>query len=238
MAYNESTPFSDGASIRPAGRTVACDPTDASAFVTGSRFTVTNTNVTPVLATIGGRSAWKFTNSGTLATDGSNMCVPAACIAPQAGKKIVLRSSVRFDTVATGEFAFGLGVVGTGMIATDPTDHIMIRKLTGATNFSLRARNNSGTAETWTLDGTLAADKWYDLVLEIEDVGSGKGYAKVFMGTDLAGGGQMSIVAAVTIATQFPDRAAAPLAPFHSVRAGTAANVTIYTGGLSWVIQD
>jgi hypothetical protein len=212
---------------------------DGASIVDNGIFAYDSTNSTAVLDFIGGRPVINMTNSGSTATDGTQAQVVTGCIQPQAGKDVVLRCAYRGST-ASQDFAFGIANLDTSAIASDPTDHIMIRKLAADTKFSLRARKASGTAETWTLDPTVAADTWYDIYIKIRrDVTTaGKGIVEVLInsGRDASANAGLDYTQTMLIATQFPDTV--DLAPFFAWRAGSAANVSGYVNYLGWVVQQ
>lgn len=212
---------------------------DGSSIVDNGVFAYDSTNSTAVLDFIGGRPVINMTNSGSTATDGTQAQVVTGCMQPQAGKEVVVRCGVRMST-ATQDFAFGIAALDTSAIASDPTDHIMIRKLAADTKFSLRARKASGTAETWTLDPTVSADTWYDIYFKVtrDATTAGKGYVEVLINSGRSAGDDLGrdCVQNILIATQLPDTV--DLAPFFAFRAGSAANVSCYVNYLGWAFQQ
>lgn len=216
MLYNETVRFNQPRNI-----------------ITLHPFTITNTNCTPAITNIGGRPCVSLAGAGA-GTDGSNFCIGVAPILLMAGKSCRIKGAFRSTDMTNHEFAFGLGVVGTGIIAADPTDHVMIRKLTSVTAPSIRARKASGTAETLTLaTGALANDTWYDfeLVITPDATTSGKGRIQVFFGASVAGGTSIPYLTTVDIATQMPDTV--KIAPFFGWRAGSTVTTAAYVEHLS-----
>ena len=215
------------------------DGTSVGLTTTGNPFTITNTNCTPVLASVGGRPCANYTNSGSTATDGSNLASPAASILTQNSKRIAMACSVYFSTT-TQDFAFGLGVPSAGMIAADPTDFFMIRKLAAETMFSIRARNNSGTVQSFQIGlptGIIAVNTWYDLAFELTDLSTatGAGKVSVYGGASVLAGASLPFLGTYNIPTQFPDRVAN--AVFMGWRAGSGANVSGYVSNLAWRVE-
>lgn len=202
---------------------------DASFITDNAKAAWDMTAVTPVMDFIGGRPCLALTNSGSTATDGAQAQATQGFIQPQAGKEIQICGSFRMTT-NTQEFSLGLAIIDTSVIASAPTDLILLEKLTTVTAPSLKARKATGTVETWTLGKTLLVDTWYDFSMRlVRDASTaGKGNAQVYIGESLNAKGTMEVLFNGTIATQFPDTV--DLAPTLAWRAGSAANVSGYIG--------
>jgi hypothetical protein len=237
MAFPETSRFKEGLNALP---TTQChlnvSAIDNNNIVTGNVFTITSTNSAATLNNVGGRPCIAITNTGSTATDVTNFCGVVASIIPQASKRIWLRFGVRMTTI-TQDFAAGLAVVGTNIINSDPTDHMMIRKLSAATQPSIRSRKASGTAETWTLPLTFAADTWYDIALEIvrDPSTAGAGKINVYGASGATPGGLLPLLGTLNVAAQLPDTV--KQAPFFAFRAGSAANVSCYVSDFSVTVE-
>lgn len=231
-------PFSQGIDIMPlqlCGETF--DATNIEMVTTGYRFTLTTIAGAPLMVSVGGRPAIASINTGATATDGNNWCIPVAQIIAQPNKRHVFSMSYYSTAVVTTDFAFGMCVVGTAVLVTDPTDHVMIRKLAAATSPSIRCRKASGTAETWTMaNSVLTAAAWWNYRLVYTPSSTaGVGRIQAYAGASLAAGAAIPLVADVPIATQSPDTVA--MAPFFVVRAGSAANITQHVGHFAYAVE-
>lgn len=197
-------------------------------IITLHPFTITTVNCTPAITNIGGRPCVSLAGAGA-ATDGANFCLGVAGVLATAGKTLRYKWAYRSTDITNHEFAFGFGVVGTGIIASDPTDHVMVRKLLSITAPSVRSRKASGTAETLTLPtGALANDTWYDfeMVVRPDAVTAGKGVVDIYFGASVAGGATIPFLTSVAIATQIPDTV--KTAPFFAWRAGSTVTTAAY----------
>lgn len=202
---------------------------DSRAVVDNALLAIDSSSATGVMDLIGGRPCVNITNSGSGATDLWQGQATAAFIQPQAGKEILVVGSFRMTTV-TQDWNLGLMAIDTNVFSTAPTDYIVLEKLAAATKFSIKSRKASGTAETWTLEKTIAVDTWYDFALRIirDPSTAGKGILQVYMGESLNAKGTMDCLFNGTVATQLPDTV--DLSPTLGWRAGSAANVSGYVG--------
>lgn len=231
-------PFDEGVGVRSLSLAKGhYDGTHVGLVTTGNVFTITSSNVTPVQASVGGRPCINITNSGSGATDGVNWTGVAASIIAQPGKRHIVGFSYYSAVQTDTDVLFGLGVVGTTLFASDPTNHVMVRKLAAASSFSVRARKSSGTAETYTLPNTtLTAAHWWDFQLVFTPSSTaGLGRVQVYAGVDLTAGQAIPLVFDNNIATQSPDTVA--LAPIFAVRAGSSANITHYVGHYAYSVE-
>lgn len=227
--YNTENLFSGGIATRPkVSSRIQVYGSDASALVDGSLFAWDTINCAPTLDFIGGRECFALTNSGSLATDGAQAQVPAGCIQPQAGKQVRIKFAFRM-TATDQEFSFGLAAIDTSIIASEPTDHFALQKVTGVTSPVIRARKSSGTAQaTNALAITFAVDTWYDaeLILTRDVSTAGMGKVECYISSGVSGGGVLAPLYNGTFASQIPDTV--DLAPYFAWRAGSAANVSGY----------
>lgn len=201
---------------------------DASWLVDNGLFAWDSTNVTPTLGNVGGRPCVNLTNSGTLATDLAQFQVTAASLLMgTADKTFTLKFSYRGST-ATQDIAFGWANIDTTIIASDPTDFIMIRKLAAETTFTLRTRKASGTAYTVSTTPVIAADTWYDGEIRATySSTSNASRVQVFLSSGAAGGSPLAqVLDALIPDSAFPNTV--NLAGFGAWRAGSAANVSGY----------
>lgn len=194
------------------------------------------TATTVVLDAIATRPVFNLTNSGSTATDGLNAQVKTGSVLFQAGKEVRIKGAFRCTT-ATQDLFFGTGVIDTSLIASQATDYIAIRKLAAATQPSIVMRKASGTAETWTLPVTIAADQWndFEIVITRDAATAGKGIVKVLWGQDVAAGAELTDIATLPVATQLPDTVDQALS--FGWRAGSAANVSMYIAYLGMAVQ-
>jgi hypothetical protein len=176
---------------------------------------------------IGGRPMFKALNTGEDVDDAIQGTGVAASLIPQAGEEILMYGSWRMETL-TQEFAQGLTVVDTSIIASDPTDAVLLRKLTAATVPSLHMRSASGTALDVALDLTLEVNETYDWMLRVvvDRTVANKAWVEVRMGKGVHGGAEIPILYSGLV-TVCPSVA---LAPALAWRAGSTANVAGYFG--------
>ena len=85
-------------------------------LVTLHPFTITNVNVTPTIAAVGGRPALQLAGAGA-ATDGSNFCYGTAAHRFVASKQTRFVFSWRAADATNHAFAAGLSVVTTSLTA-------------------------------------------------------------------------------------------------------------------------
>lgn len=203
-------------------------------IITLHPFTITSTNSTPAVLNVGATSNQRpcvnFAGAGA-ATDGNNLCFAVASIIPVASKPLIVKGSLFSADITNHEFLFGMGVVGTGVIATDPTDHFMIRKLTGETVPSVRSRKASGTANIAALNtGALANSTWYDFAIRctVDASTSGAGRLEVWWGSNLTGGQAMAKIYDNVFGTNVPDTV--KLAPQCAFRAGGSVTTIMSFG--------
>ena len=201
---------------------------DASWLVDNGQFAWDSTNVTPTLGNVGGRPCLNLTNSGSTATDLSQFQTTAASILMATDAKThVLKFSYR-GTTATQDIAFGWAAIDTTIIASDPTDFIMFRKLAAETTFTLRTRKASGTAYTVSATPVIAADAWYDGEIRATySATANMSRVQVFMSANASPGAPLTQVLDSLIPdTAFPNTV--NMASFGAWRAGSAANVSGY----------
>ena len=222
--------FANGVATRPSVIAELGYFGNDSAWLTDNdTFAWDSTSCTPTLNNIGGRPCIDLTNTGSTATDGAQFqSTVAAILLGTSTQTYTQKGSFRMTT-ATQDIAFGLSAIDTSIIASNSTDLIRLQKLSAATAFSITYRKASGTAAvTGTFGPTIAADTWYDYELVVSKANSttGSGRIKVYMGTDVAAGGSLSLVFDQVIATEFPDTV--KMASLGAWRTGSAANVSAY----------
>ena len=210
---------------------------ESQSLITLHPFTITNTNCTPTVSNVGtsprGRPCANFAGAGA-STDGSNFAFGVAGILLQAGKAARARFSYFSADIANHEMAFGFGVVGTGMIASDPTDYVMLRFTTGQTVPHLRCKKANANGQDVALNisavetaGALVSSIWYDFEFEVtpDPVVSGAGRIRVWLGRN---GGAKVLIYDDAFGAGIPDTV--KMAPFVSGRAGGAVT-TIWSWG-------
>jgi len=201
---------------------------DPTWLVDNGLFAFDGTNVTPTLGNVGNRPCLNMTNSGSTATDGGQFQITAASILLAADSKQARIKFAYRGTTATQDVAFGLANIDTSIIASDPTDFIMIRKLAAETTFTLRCRKASGTVFTASAVPVIAADTWYDgeIVMTYSTVAN-QSRVQVYLGSNIAAGGIIPMVLdSVVPDSAFPNTV--NMASFQAWRAGSAANVSGY----------
>jgi len=205
---------------------------DSDVLVNGGLFTTTSVNITPTMDFVGSRPCFVFT--GAAANDAWQGQVTAGIIQGIAGKTIRLKAGIRM-TATDAEFSFGLAAPDTTVIASDPTDFIMVEKLTGVTVPQIELRKASGTKEVASGIITLAANKWYDfeLVAMRDASTAGAGVVMLFAGEDLGKGGQMTFKQRYFVSSQFPDTV--DLAPYFAMRVQSASSVCLSHFG--WLFE-
>lgn len=200
-------------------------------------WTVTNTNNTVAAASNNSRPALAITDGNTGATDKTTYFIQAASIIPQANKRIRIRGSF-LESTTTPDWMFGIGVVGTDPIGTEPTNYVAIRKLSAESVFSIRSRKASGTAQTLALNtAALTVNTWYEFeIFIIQNTGSAAGTAhvEVYFGPS-TGGTNLPQVASVDLANNFPDTVA--MAPFFEERAGATDSNVHAVGFVSYEVE-
>lgn len=208
-------------------------------------FTITPVNCTPAVTNFGtspkGRPCGTFHGAGA-GTDGINMCFGAASLLMMPGKAQRFQFSYASADITNHEMAFGAGVVGTGMIATDPTDYVMIRKLTTETTFTIRWRKANGTVRTFAIPlalvnnvAALANNVWYDLEFEVTPDLAVSGQGRIRAWVAINGGAKVQVCDFVA-PDMIPDTV--NIAPFCSGRAGGAVTTLWYFGEYDYEVAS
>jgi hypothetical protein len=195
-------------------------------IITLHPFTRTDVNCTPIINNIGNRPCIEMAGAGA-ATDGSQFQYGTAGLLIEAGKPLRIRFSYRSADMSTHEMVFGVAAVDTTLIASDPTDFILVDLATASLTPTLRSRKASGTAESAALPITLANDTWYDteLVITRDATTAGRAYVQVYHGASLASGANLPLIATIPISTQCPDTV--NLAPCFGFQ-GTSVTTKFY----------
>ena len=232
--------FRRGWNLRPSHHTeVVLDPGNMVSVLDNGVFAYDMTQATAVLDHIGDRACLNLTNSGSTATDIVNAQSAATSGGFQvlAGKKMLAKGSFRMSAT-TQEFALGWWAVDTNYWSTLPTDYLVLEKATGVTQFVVKTRKASGTAQVSASIGpVLAVDTWYEWAISVEgDLSTaGKGTVMVAIGSSVSPSNPIPVVYNEVFGTQVPDTV--DLAPGFSWRAGSAANVSGYLGLTAWTAE-
>jgi hypothetical protein len=230
--------FAQGWNVKPnhSGECII-DPGSQISVLDNAVLAYDTTQATAVTDHIGDRACINCTNSGSTATDIVNAQSPN-CFQVLAGKELLMRGSFRMTTT-TQEFALGVWATDTNYWSTLPTDYIVLEKATGVTQFVIKCRKASGTAQSSASIGpVLVADTWYDWAVRVigDPTTAGKGIVQVALGSGVTAGGLIPVVYNETFGTQVPDTV--DLGPGFSWRAGSAANVSGFIGLTGFSLQQ
>lgn len=180
-------------------------------IITLHPYTITTVNCTPAIVNVGGRPAVELAGAGA-GTDGAQLQWGTAGLLLMAGKKQRNRFTFRSEDIVNHSFCAGIAVVDTTIIGSDPTNHVMLQKLTGsASSMKLRSRKASGTVEEIAIPYTFESSAWYDveLVIKPDLTTAGRALVDVYIGKNLSGGDAIpQICANLPISTQCPDTVA------------------------------
>jgi hypothetical protein len=230
--------FSQGWNTRPEHLSeVIIDPGMGTAVLDNGIMAYDATQATAVLDHIGDRPVINCTNSGSTATDIVNAQCVAGAFQVLAGKQLLAKGSFRMTTT-TQDLFLGLWAIDTNYWSTLPTDYIGIEKASASTQFVVRARKASGTAQvSQSIGPVLVADTWYDWAIRVvgDPSTAGQAIVQVAIGASVPAGGIIPVVFNGTFSSQIPDTV--DLAPGFSWRAGSAANVSGYIGLTGFTLE-